>query len=1013
MSAKKKTAAVVPRLELEQIISLGSGGAWLDCTGQLSLCWKSAQTGRECKANLTKFPEVEQVAEIADVAVERQRSLSMPSSAVPPTPRRSATRKLSRELAKPARKFREILLAAFRSGQLERLIETGLGDLTRHARQLLLTLGRETPEILMRAQDFTGAGVLHCLLLSNTREALALALELLKYYPPLIHQVHVDNGGALCAFMGEGAIHIAAVQQQQDWIVQALDIIYATDPDSLVLPSAHNRVGVLHQTCWGPFFKDAPMAHFGGTALAYCAAFNQTKVLRWVAKNLRDERQWLFREMRPFHDPNGLTVEQAIVHNGALKAYDALSRPPCKFAGLWECATGGGLTPLRLAARMGKDVMFEHILSSKKTRMWQWGPIASYSVPLDEIDTFGRPGRTQVLDFVVDVNAFETTKSMLSDTVLNGLLWQIIQHKWQRWGRTFFWGWYMWPKVVYALLLTALAAPSVLRPPAPFHTAGGGADMRHITIAVLAFAAYLLAHELFEAVLCLRNLRRHRSDEYATWPHRVSAYVGALNDRYGWLSYLTSVLSLVACAVLLGAADVRTAREEESVSVLLALGVLCSWAIVAVEILSWKQDIGIFNVIVGTMLTSDVIRFMVLYVPLLFGFAAAFTSLFPSSDSRAGSIYSTIENLIVLSLIGEPPETSGTIYPTVLMADLQSGRPLNALCYYALYLAFLILVLVLLLNLLIAMMGRTYQAVLEDSTKQWRLKFARHVLRLELLAAHLPRPPRSSLSKALSHPGHWPRWLSLGFDAKTAQTKYIFDDKAAAHAKDPAPGVGHFYVFRTYDDVADQALVMQDAQRGDPFKQAEGRAAKVTRRVSDAVAELLATDPDAATNALEALAHKDGGGSGGGGAESALQAQMEGIHAALAELNARLTDGGGGGGSGGGGSSGRSAIPASPSTIALSEFAHAARRAAPLIPPPAPRGKLLAAVAEHRAKSAAADLLGSPRGNEVRPPSTVLPPIAASGHDQREAPRAAPAVAERVALGPPLYRTKGPLEGKR
>ena len=122
----------------------------------------------------------------------------------------------------------------------------------------------------MRAQDFTGAGVLHCLLLSNTREALALALELLKYYPPLIHQVHVDNGGALCAFMGEGAIHIAAVQQQQDWIVQALDIIYATDPDSLVLPSAHNRVGVLHQPSsrthrW-------PAARHSRTA-----AFNQTR----------------------------------------------------------------------------------------------------------------------------------------------------------------------------------------------------------------------------------------------------------------------------------------------------------------------------------------------------------------------------------------------------------------------------------------------------------------------------------------------------------------------------------------------------------------------------------------------------------------------------------------------------------------------------------------------------------------------------------------------------------------
>ena len=46
-----------------------------------------------------------------------------------------------------------------------------------------------------------------------------------------------------------------------------------------------------------------------------------------------------------------------------------------------------GLSPLRLAAKLGKKKMLEHVLSARKILMWKWGPVSSYMCPLDEIDT--------------------------------------------------------------------------------------------------------------------------------------------------------------------------------------------------------------------------------------------------------------------------------------------------------------------------------------------------------------------------------------------------------------------------------------------------------------------------------------------------------------------------------------------------------------------------------------------------------------------------------------------------
>ena len=871
-----------------------SDSAYFDLSGQMTLHFKHERTvGRWATCNLVFFPVVTLDAE---AKLETRLSKSPPTQS---TRRRTLFRENTMAFQKT--KARSNLLAVMRSGELRRFVQTGVGDLTRAVRNILIKLAENEPDRLLDEgmTDLTGASVIHNLLLSNHDEALSLAAELVKRVPKLLYLTHIDNGGILCLFKGEGPLHIAAVNQREDWILEALDRAYVHDADAVFGPSKTSldggkdaagqtyEFGLLQQTCEGPFFKDAPMSHFGGTVLSYCAAFNLSRVLQWVARRCNGpEQRWhLFNTMRPVFDgreqTSGYSVRDSIVVNGAVKAYDALMSPPCKaqmpevplLAKAYGAARGRlrhDLTPLRLAAQMGKADMFEHILSRSKAVQWKWGPVTSYTIPLDEIDTMGQPGRQQVLDLIADADATEASKNMLSDEVLNGLLFTLIMDKWLRWGRTFFWGVYIWPKLVHVLLLTALAAPSVFESPALPGKAvfasnaaiAAEAWYEMLEVAVLVTSTYLLLLELFEALLTLCR-GGHAAGGIVV---RSRRYFRALCDRYGWITYLGASSAVAACSLLLTADDKASMREAEGVCVLLAIAVINAWLISAFELVGWNESIGIFNVLVGSMLASDIIRFMLLYLPMLFGFAAALTALFPSASAastRSASFWSTLENLIVLSLVGEPagmdlPDGSDTIYPTVLMAGLQAGLPLSQLTYYVLYCTFLVLVLVLLLNLLIAMMGQTYYKTMQTATMHWRIKFARLVLRLELLASHTPTAllcRQWPLAKALRDPQYWPWWMSFGAGARCAQS-YI-------------GGQGSF-VFRTYDHVPHQSLIML-GQRTDPFRRHKGeRTNEEAKLITPAVAGGAGarTSGDAPPTASEA----------------ALARQMQSVHDKLDKL---------------------------------------------------------------------------------------------------------------------------------
>ena len=851
--------------------------------GQLTVCW-TGEGGTEFSGNLVQYPKVQvqkgkaMWAKIKKGKGKKAGRMSFGSAAL-------AVLQKEKNGAAPSpdqEPAGEDVVSPSMTGILPS------GRPMSHAEELsdrLLQLASERPEVIEGAYDVTGANALHCLLLANTDDACALAWDLVKQVPNLLNVVHVSKREDAAAgfFAGEGALHIAAVNRREEWILDALDLAVehwglngvATVPRTSLSASlshrraeryADDRLPLLCQQCVGEFFGEPPMSELGGSVLAYAAVFNLTRVLEWVATAYphAKDRQWLFQSMtseRPSHSGHHLSVLQAVVVNSSIPAFDmlntALSQLTTPFPALIEMIgdargdillsshdvkgdvagfhfhqyghdrRGHGLTPLRLAAEVGSARMFSHILAKYKQTQWKWGAVSQYIIPLYEIDTFGQVGSDQVLEILTRQSASRATRRLLSDECLNGFLFEIVLDKWMRWARSFFFIIYLPPKILYTLFVTALAAPSTFHLPIGVPSiyplshikAEYVATTQRAAQGVAVLGIYLLVQEVIELVLYIRSQQFGISTRLLSL--RASDLLFTLLSRNSHLTLITLITSLAAVAQLFDGADLEAQRALESTCVLLAIGSLFAWIQLTRELFLWHKSLGIFAVLVGKMLSSDVARFMLLYIPLLLGFGTAFTALFPEptldSSMRFSSLWSSLESLIVLSLVGEPPETAGTNWPTVFMAEKQEGRPAASAIFFFLYFFFLVMVLVLMLNMLIAMMGMTFNHAMENAVLTWRLNFSRLVLRLEALGSSCVSCASSPLSRTIQDPTYWNLLLSHGTGARRSKVY----TKDARGRKDDSLPVGHdvFYVFRTVEHEGGHELNMFGARQGDPFRE--------------------------------------------------------------------------------------------------------------------------------------------------------------------------------------------------
>lgn len=196
---------------------------------------------------------------------------------------------------------------------------------------------------------------------------------------------------------------------------------------------------------------------------------------------------------------------------------------------------------------------------------------------------------------------------------------------------------------------------------------------------------------------------------------------------------LDGVLDYLAHSILPIIHLVRAVQLEVWHQNLAALALLLMW-LRQLRLLSlMSPDVMAPLVLMVLAMLKDVTKFVTILIPVLLGFVAAITKLYAGEASKGGYSAECQDSIEALNSFGS---TLQIFFEGALLGDApllecihDSSHPFAGL---TLMYAFLILTVLLLLNMIIAMMGKTFDSVWDSAQEQSSMQFARSVFGWEL-----------------------------------------------------------------------------------------------------------------------------------------------------------------------------------------------------------------------------------------------------------------------------------------
>ena len=338
---------------------------------------------------------------------------------------------------------------------------------------------------------------------------------------------------------------------------------------------------------------------------------------------------------------------------------------------------------------------------------------------------------------------------------MNGFIYQQYETKWRMFVRRVFLV-RLFLLFAYVLLISLTASPSILwgvftmvdplELDATIGRGGGpvfGVAMHPAVVkTAMSLAIFITVLEAWELYL---SVRRDEDEEEEVIQYKLKLKQAAykIHERGGLLLLFSTVSSIISCIALISE-DQYSARAHGWVRFFLALGSSTAWVVLLAQGALLSQKLRVFVNVVGSALYEDVMLFVVVFTPLLIGFTTGMNSLLqlhPVWETRWGSWWLTLENLLLLSFIQEPPIIAGDDSPSpssivALFGEFGvagSDAVLPTVLFYVFFVLYLVVSVVLLINLLIAMMSARYDRKRQNADLDTRVAFCRLVLRVERL----------------------------------------------------------------------------------------------------------------------------------------------------------------------------------------------------------------------------------------------------------------------------------------
>ncbi|XP_065428997.1 integrin alpha-E isoform X7 [Chrysemys picta bellii] len=514
-------------------------------------------------------------------------------------------------------------------------------------------------------------------------------------------------------YAGQTALHIAIEKRHLD----------------LVKLLVENGADV-HARAHGEFFrkkKGGVCFYFGELPLSLAACTNQFDVIKYLLDNPYQKAR--LQEQ----DSLGNTVLHALVviaddtkQNTELvcKMYDEILKAGTKInpaEKLEEIVNQAGLTPLKLAAKKGKVEIFRHILQreikdpeyrhlSRKFTEWTYGPVHVSLYDLSSVDSYEK---NSVLEILAESSDTPNRYKMVVLEPLNKLL----QHKWDSFAaRRFYLSFFCY--FIFMAIFTVLAYHRPLQLQSPFRAEFTAVGFLQLTGQIIVFLGgfYLIIAQILYFLRRWRNLKNVFSD-----------------------GCIEVFLLLQAFSLLLSAVLYIVGSEDYVPTMVFSL--LLGW----VNMLYYTRGFqwtGIYCVMIQKTILRDLLRFLMVYVIFLFGFAAALVTLTGDAPPASQNTSVTPEDgdkghVVYSGLLS----TSLELFKfTIGMGDLEFQEHVKFKYFVMLLLLlFVILTYILLLNMLIALMSETVTNVSGYSKSVWKLQRAIAILEIEKSWLWCPR----------------------------------------------------------------------------------------------------------------------------------------------------------------------------------------------------------------------------------------------------------------------------------
>uniref|UniRef100_A0A669CIM9 Ion transport domain-containing protein n=1 Tax=Oreochromis niloticus TaxID=8128 RepID=A0A669CIM9_ORENI len=457
--------------------------------------------------------------------------------------------------------------------------------------------------------------------------------------------------------------------------------------------------------------------YFGELPLSLAACTNQPDIVSFLMENPYRRADVTDRDSR------GNTVLHTLVviadntkENTDIiaKVYDEILVQHNKLdkkVQLEEIENNDSMTPLKLAAKLGKIELFRHMLHrefmdeetrplSRKFTEWVYGPVHSSLYDMTSIDT---NEEDSVLEIIIFGSEIPNHPEMLQIEPLRSLL----QDKWERFAlKLFLMNFLLY--VVYLIIFTAVALyRKDGKPPFPIENF----PLDHLRCVGEILSVFGINH------FC-RNP-----------PNFRVLSIDGFND----IVFLQAALLLI-CVIMYGCG------QEEYVG-LLVLPLALAWVNLLYYLRGSKQ-LGMYGVMMQRMILRDLLHFLSVYCVLLFGFSAvvsAAQNLTADIQLQGGRLTTSVNKLSY-------SDVRFTILElfkfTIGMGDLQFTDDVQYKVYYILLISYIVLTYILLLNMLIALMSNTVERLSNQSENIWNLQRAFTILDME---RSLPKPLRHKL----------------------------------------------------------------------------------------------------------------------------------------------------------------------------------------------------------------------------------------------------------------------------